>query len=197
MAFCGTCGTKMEDGAKFCPSCGAQTGAAPQQAQPQQQTYQAQQPQQQTYQQPQQQSYQAQQTPPQQQQQGAFYTPPVVPGAPEQADLNDAQENKTMAILAYFLFFVPLLMGLHKTSPFVKYHTNQGTVLCIAAVAWGIAYSILSFILAFIPVLGWILIVIIGLTGLIFPLFIVLGIMNVVNAKMKPLPLIGGISIIK
>ena len=41
MAFCGKCGAQLNDGAKFCPSCGAPTGSE----QAQQQTYQ--QPQQQ------------------------------------------------------------------------------------------------------------------------------------------------------
>ena len=82
------------------------------------------------------------------------YVPPVNPGASAQNDTQDAQENKTMAILAYILFFVPLLAGAHKTSPFVKFHTNQGTVLFLAAAVWGIAYSILSVILLFIPILG-------------------------------------------
>ena len=31
-----------------------------------------------------------------------------------------------MAIIAYILFFVPLLTGDRKKSPFVKFHTNQG-----------------------------------------------------------------------
>ncbi len=34
------------------------------------------------------------------------YKPPIMPGAPQQADIRDAQDNKTMAILAYILFFI-------------------------------------------------------------------------------------------
>ena len=33
MAFCGNCGTKVEDGVKFCPGCGAAINTQPQQAQ--------------------------------------------------------------------------------------------------------------------------------------------------------------------
>lgn len=43
MAFCGKCGAQLNDGAKFCPSCGAPTGSEQAQQQPQQQ------PQQQAY----------------------------------------------------------------------------------------------------------------------------------------------------
>ena len=117
--------------------------------------------------------------------------------APPQDAERDAQENKTMGILAYILFFVPLLTGAYKTSPFVKFHTNQGTVLCIASVIYSIAYTILCVILAFIPVVGAILIILLGLLPLAFLVFIVLGIMNAAKGKCEPLPLIGGITIIK
>ena len=70
-------------------------------------------------------------------------------------------------------------------------------VLSVAAAVWGIAYSILSVILLFIPILGWILFPIIGLTGLVFLALAILGIVNAVNGTMKPLPLIGGFEIIK
>ena len=129
--------------------------------------------------------------------QNTGYTPPVAPGAPEQADIRDAQDNKVMSILAYILFFIPLLTGAHKTSPFVKFHTNQGTVLFIATVVWSIAYGILSAILLFIPIIGWLLIFILSLTGFLFLVLCIVGIINAANGKMKPLPLIGGIEIIK
>jgi uncharacterized membrane protein len=126
-----------------------------------------------------------------------IYTLPIMPGAPRQADIRDAQDNKTMAILAYLLFFIPLLTGAHKTSPFAKFHTNQGIVLFLFAAAYGIAYSVLSMILAFIPVIGWALIMILGVVSVVFPVFCIVGIIHVVNGRMRPLPVIGGIEIIK
>jgi uncharacterized membrane protein len=109
----------------------------------------------------------------------------------------DAEKNKTMAVLAYILFFIPLLTGEYKNSPFLKFHTNQGTVLFIAAVIYGIAYGILSIILAFIPIIGWILILLLGLLSLGFVVFCIIGILNAVNGKLKELPIIGKMSIIK
>jgi uncharacterized membrane protein len=102
-----------------------------------------------------------------------------------------------MAILAYILFFVPLLTGAHKESDFVKYHTNQGTVLFIAAVIYGIGYSILSMILAFIPIIGWLLIMLLGLCSFGILALCILGIINAVNNKCVPLPFIGNFTIIK
>ncbi len=177
MAFCGNCGTQVQDGNRFCPTCGQPMAAAPEQPQQPQQAYQ----------QPQQEYAQ--------QRQG--YAPPVMPGAPQSENIRDAQDNKAMAVLAYILFFIPLLTGAHKTSPFVKFHTNQGTVLFIAAAIYGIAYSILSAILIFIPVVGWLLIMLLGLASIIFLIFCIVGIIGAVNGTMKPLPLIGKFTVVK
>jgi len=108
----------------------------------------------------------------------------------------DIEQNKVMAILAYIIFLIPLLVS--KDSPFARYHTNQGLVLFIAAFVTAIVLNILSWILANIIIIGWILIV---LFNILFPILIlalaIIGIINAANGKAKPLPLIGHISIIK
>jgi len=108
-----------------------------------------------------------------------------------------------MAILAYIIFFIPLIAGTHKTSPYVKFHTNQGTVLFIACVAFSIAYSILYAILSAI-LLGafawglWAIIsTIFGLLWLLPLVMVILGIINAATGKVKPLPIIGKFTIIK
>jgi uncharacterized membrane protein len=160
-------------GLKFCPSCGKAAVAAPP---PQMQ----------------------QQMPPQQ-----AYRPPVVPGAPQQADIRDAQDNKGMAIVAYLLFFIPLLTGAHKNSPFVKHHTNQGTVLFILCAAWSVVNWILTalFTALLFRAATWglwgAISIILGLFWLIPAVLCVVGIINAANGRMKPLPVIGGIKIIK
>lgn len=163
MAFCGKCGTKFEDGTKFCPACGAPAFSDIQQVR--------------------------QQTVP-------TYTPPVVPGAPGQADIKDAQDNKAMAVLAYIIFLIPLFAA--KESKFARYHTNQGLVLFIASVVLSIVYSILTTILYAI---SWRLgLAVSGILWLVFLLptiLAVIGIINAVNGRMKPLPILGGITILK
>jgi uncharacterized membrane protein len=156
MAFCDNCGTRIQDGAKFCPSCGNATGAANLQTR-----------------------------------QGTGAIPPM---PPQYAEMGDAEANKGMAIIAYILFFIPLLTGAHNTSPFVKYHTNQGTVLFLAGLAYGVAYGILSIILVFIPIIGWLLIALLPFAPLVLG---VIGIVNAAGGKMKPLPVIGGFSLVK
>jgi len=128
---------------------------------------------------------------------------------PQQANSNDAEQNKGMAAIAYFLFFVPIITGDHKRSPFVMFHTNQGMVLFITYIAMWIASSIVVSILYRVfaaaiyrsPLGSWGLL---SLFGLITPLFsivmlvlFIIGIMNALNGRMKPLPLIGRFTLIK
>ena len=116
---------------------------------------------------------------------------------PGQTEARDAQENKTMAILAYILFFIPLLSGAHKNSPFVLYHTNQGTVLVLVYFVWYVITRVLGAILGIIPVIGWIIILAFNLSYLIFFALCIMGILNAINGVMKPLPVIGGYTLIK
>jgi len=103
---------------------------------------------------------------------------------------NDAEDNKLMAVLAYIIFFIPLLTGAYKTSPFVKFHTNQGTVLWIACLAWNIISSIIGAIV-------WFLGALLNLVSIVFVVFVVMGIINALNGQTKPLPIIGEITILK
>jgi uncharacterized membrane protein len=138
----------MEDGAKFCPSCGASADGKPEK-----------------------QAAQVEEI---------------------QADPDDAEQGKVMSILAYLfiLCLIPLITGDYKKSPFVKYHLNQGVVLFIAWLAWLLVSSLLGFIFSW-----WFLALIYGIVrfavwvGVI--VLVVFGIINVVNGRMKPLPLIG------
>lgn len=103
-------------------------------------------------------------------------------------DPQDAEKNKLMGILAYIIFFIPLLAA--KDSKFAMYHANQGLVLFLGCIAVMIA----SFILAFIPFLGW-LISFVAWIGIM--VLAILGIINAAKGECKPLPLIGGITILK
>ena len=114
-------------------------------------------------------------------------TPPVVTQPPAD-DAADIQKNKTMAMLAYLIFFLPLLTDA-KDSPFAKYHANQGLLLLITA----IVLNIITYILGFIPILGWIVQVVVSLA--ILALFI-MGLINANNGKKEPLPVIGTLATI-
>ena len=111
---------------------------------------------------------------------------------------NDATNNKAMGILAYLgiLVLVPIFAA--KESPFARFHANQGLVLAIAEVAYGIVISILNVIfLAISWGLAAVMSTIFGMVGLAFLVFAILGIINAANGKTAPLPFIGNITILK
>lgn len=197
MAFCGNCGMKVTDGTKFCPGCGtklpetapvAETpAAAPAQA--------------------------AAPTP------AAIPTQTVAPAQSQPAQQSDfvskiqsinntadttadytaedIEQSKVMALLAYLglLFLVPMFAA--PNSKFARYHTNQGLVLCLAAVAFGIVHMLLTFLLLMISWRLSFLSTIIGLLWIAFPVWMVIGIVNALNGKAKELPFIGKIKILK
>ena len=88
------------------------------------------------------------------------------------------QNNIGLAIVAYILFFIPLLTE-QKNDPFVRYHMKQGFVLFVIEVITLLIGQILVF-----PWLSWLL------NLAVFALFIV-GVINAASGKEKPLPLIG------
>lgn len=98
----------------------------------------------------------------------------------------DIEQNKVMAILAYILFLIPMLAA--KESPFAKFHTNQGLLVFLAAIAINIVGAI-------IPFIGWLLILPLG--NLAVFILAIMGIINAANGKAKKLPIIGNIEILK
>lgn len=105
--------------------------------------------------------------------------------------------DKAYGVLAYFgiLFLIPLLAG--KTE-FAKYHANQGLVLFIADVILGVVIAVCMAVLGLLGAVGAILGGIIsGVLGLCILAMMIMGIIHAVNGEMKPLPIIGGITLIK
>ncbi len=104
----------------------------------------------------------------------------VQPDKAQNSFSSTPRKNTAMAIIAYIIFFVPLLTEA-KNDPFVKYHVKQGLVLFIGAI-------IVWFIKQVFPVIGWIISPLFSIAILIF---IIIGIINAVNGVKKPLPFIG------
>lgn len=106
--------------------------------------------------------------------------------------------DKLFGVLAYFglLVLVPIFAG--KTQ-FARYHANQGLVLILAQLIVGVAAGIIIGILTLIsPVVGLIIGFLFGgAIELVAFIFLILGIVHVANEEMKPLPIIGGITILK
>lgn len=90
-----------------------------------------------------------------------------------------------MAMIAYILFFVPLLTGDAKKNPFVKFHTKQGLVLFIAVVLINVIKGLMPYRILW--TFGWIF----WLLSLGTLVLLIIGIANARNHKREPLPLIG------
>ena len=103
----------------------------------------------------------------------------------EAFDQADIDKNKTMAGLAYIIFFLPLVAC--PDSRFGKYHANQALVLLLAGI-------IGSFVLGLIPILGWILLLPFSILILVLA---IMGLLNGLNGKVKELPVIGKFKLLK
>ncbi len=89
----------------------------------------------------------------------------------------EVSSGKTMAIIAYLIFFIPLLMDDMRNNKFVMYHTEQAIALFILNIVLGIVATITCGI-GLILYIAWLV-------------FLIMGIMNASKGEIKPLPLIG------
>ncbi|HSR88999.1 MAG TPA: hypothetical protein VLK22_01175 [Candidatus Udaeobacter sp.] len=89
------------------------------------------------------------------------------------------KHNTLMAVVAYLLFFIPLLTDA-KNDPFVKFHVKQGLVFFISCLAAAIIIRL--------PIIGWLLMFPINI--FLFVIWLI-GILNALSGKQKLLPVIG------
>ncbi len=101
----------------------------------------------------------------------------------------DRSNEILFSILGYFgiLVLVPILAG--KDSEFCKFHANQGLLLLIGEVICGILSAMGSFFFLF-SIVG-------SLLGIAIFVFFILGLVSAAKYEMNPLPVIGGIKILK
>ncbi len=176
MAFCSKCGQQVEDGVKFCPACGAAIGGTEEPKAEEKKDLGAQ-----------------------------------ISALNDTADTTadyDAQDiaaNKAMAILAYLGILVLIPIFAAKESKFARFHANQGLVLLIAWVAWGIVGAIIGAIVsAIFLAISWRLLFIVTIFNILiwlihaaFAVLAILGIVNAASGKAKELPIIGKYKILK
>lgn len=103
----------------------------------------------------------------------------------------DIEKTKSIAMWAYVLFFLPLVVDSCKDSKFARFHANQGLLLLIANVAGNIVVSILGGFLGFLSSIlsfGW---------WAVIMVFMVKSIMSANKGEANELPKIGKYRIIK
>ncbi len=182
MSFCGKCGNKVEDGVKFCPSCGNPLAATAEQTKSEGQA--------------------APQAQPAQAEKQSDFAEKLqdlnnTADTTSEFDPKDVEQNKIMAILAYLSWLVIIPIFAAKDSKFARFHANQGLVLALTEIVWWVGTGILTAILtAIVPFLGF-LSTLLGLVNLLFLVLLVIGIMNVANGRAKELPIIGKFRILK
>ncbi|MCM1149721.1 MAG: hypothetical protein NC319_06515 [Butyricicoccus sp.] len=99
---------------------------------------------------------------------------------------DDVSRNRGISYLSYFgpLFLIPYFS--RNNSEFARFHSNQGLLLLLANIAVNACSAL--------PIIGWM----ISIIGSIFVLCgFINGLINVSRGEKKPLPVIGGITILK
>ncbi len=102
-------------------------------------------------------------------------------------------DTKTTGIVAYITWVGLLIAFLAGDKQGAKFHINQSLVITIISVA----VSIISTIFIFIPIIGWIIGIVLNIVNVACFVFMIMGIISAANGEEKPLPIIGGIKIIK
>ena len=173
---CPNCGLQIQDNLKYCPNCG--TPIAPSSAEPQPEP-----------------------TP------VTITEPEPTPSTQSSAEqpIQESQPNsmeKTLAIEAYLSLLVLAPLFGAKNSAFVKFHVNQGIILCALSLVFSALISFNSIIMGVANHIA--VYIILGLFTAVFGLatcgviaLAVIGILNVLKGRMKPLPVIGKFKIIK
>ena len=115
-----------------------------------------------------------------------------------QTKSNNNSNDTLMGVLAYIgiLCLIPLLAA--KDSEFAQFHAKQGLNLFLLEV--GVA--VLSWVLGFMSIVGGLaflglMTMAIWLVQIGFFVLSIIGIVNALNGKKEPLPIIGGIHIVK
>jgi len=102
--------------------------------------------------------------------------------APQVSQEHSTQHNTGLAVVAYILFFVPLLTDA-KNDPFVKFHVKQGFMVFLLGVA-SYALMFVFMVLPFLMILTYVLHIAVVVLA-------IMGILNALHGKQEQLPLIG------
>ncbi len=164
MAFCPKCGVEVAENAKFCNACGASLEA---------------------------------EAPKAEETKSALDTVKELNNTKDTTsdfDPADIEKNKILSLFSYLgiLFLIPLLAC--QDSKFARYHVNQGIILFLAELVYGVVCGIVTVVIMWIPVIG---LIICGLLSLVPLVFKIIGIVNAVQGRAKELPIIGKYRLLK
>ena len=109
----------------------------------------------------------------------------------------DIQQNKTMAILGYIIFLIPLLGA--KDSKYARYHANQAMVLQLSMIAIWIVSSIISSVFFTMGGIGagFLITGLFSLVSLALGVLDIIGLVYAAQGKVQAVPVLGNITILK
>ena len=107
----------------------------------------------------------------------------------------EVQSGKTFAIVAYFVFFVPLLIEEQRKNKFVMFHTEQATLLAVVNIVIFIIKSVL-FAVAFTGYysgFGIYSLLNLGFLAVHIAVFVlwIMALIGAANGKYEPMPVLG------
>ncbi len=107
-------------------------------------------------------------------------------------DSQDVQQNKVLGGLGYLVFFIPMLAC--PSSKFGRFAANQGLIGLVLMIAvW-----LVSMILGWIPLIGWLVSIAAYLANLLIGLLMLYYTFKAVaQGEAKAFPVVGGIQLIK
>lgn len=102
-------------------------------------------------------------------------------------------DKKVTGIVAYITIIGWIIAYLAGDKENAKFHLNQALVINIISIIISLAAKIIGII----PILGWIVAVLLSIVNLVLFAFAIVGIIYACQDQDKPLPIIGGIKILK
>lgn len=102
----------------------------------------------------------------------------------------DIESGKTMGILAYILFLIPLFAA--RDNKYAMFHTEQAIALWIAFIVIYIVMMVLTFVVnAISSTLGCVISILGILPWIAYVVLWVMGLLNAIGGKVKELPVVG------
>ncbi len=102
--------------------------------------------------------------------------------------------NKKVTGIVGYITWIGLIIALCAgDKEGAKFHLNQSLVIWLAEIVVGLIAAVGGYI----PVVGLIISLIAGICQLVLAVFWVMGLINAIKEEEKPLPIIGGIQILK
>lgn len=119
----------------------------------------------------------------------------------------DIEKNKIIALVSYLGILVLIPYCGAKESNFVQYHAKQGINLLVVWICYFAFYGLMSLIKVKVPcgyligynigdfcqITPWWITFLLSIMGIIIIIFVVIGIINVLQGKAKELPIIGNL----